>query len=219
MTGHRDHLDYPDNSAHPSDSAHWDTVVQRLNLGIDRAIALVAQMLELARQEAQSSLATEAVDLHTLARDTIAPLLAQAQAKHIDLGLASDSTLHLPPVAGHPDGLHILLRNLLDNAIKYTPEQGRVDVELLLDAGLPVLAVDDSGPGIAPAARERAFDRFFRVPETSASSATNGSGLGLAIVKAIADRHSATLVLTTSPRLGGLRVEVRFTQLPAPQAT
>ncbi len=190
-----------------SDEATREAAVQRLNQGIDRAINLVGQMLVLARQEADSSESrtTEAVDLQALARDVVTEVLPQAQARQIDIGLVGDLPLQ---VQGHPDGLHILLRNLLDNAVKYTPAQGRVDVELLQDGGVAVLAVDDSGPGISPEDRGRAFDRFFRVAD--ADMAASGSGLGLAIVKAIADRHGAHVVLAESARLGGLRVEVRF---------
>ena len=188
-----------------SDEASRDLAVQRLNQGIDRAIALVEQMLVLARQEAQGSQAHAAtpVDLQALVRDGITAVLPQAQARGIDLGLLEGDAV---VVQGNPDGLHILLRNLLDNAIKYTPEHGQVDVELRRDGTVPVLAVDDSGPGLDEEGRARAFDRFYRAADASAS----GSGLGLAIVKAIADQHGATVQLLPSSQLGGLRVEVRF---------
>ena len=107
---------------------------------------------------------------------------------------------------GHAEGLQTLVRNLVDNAIKFAPEGGRVDVELQQSGGRTLLAVDDSGPGIAPEYRERVLDRFFRTPDAGAQ----GSGLGLAIVRAVAERHGASLALTASPTLGGLRVEVRF---------
>ena len=188
-----------------SDEASRDLAVQRLNQGIDRAIALVEQMLVLARQEAQGSQAHAAtpVDLQALVRDGITAVLPQAQARGIDLGLLEGDAV---VVQGSPDGLHILLRNLLDNAIKYTPEHGQVDVELKRDGAVPVLAVDDSGPGLDEEGRARAFDRFYRAADAAAS----GSGLGLAIVKAIADQHGATVQLLPSSQLGGLRVEVRF---------
>jgi two-component system OmpR family sensor kinase len=106
----------------------------------------------------------------------------------------------------------ILLRNLVDNAIKYTPGGGTVDVSVLHDAGTGAgtraiaVTVEDSGPGIPPEERERVFDRFYRVPGSDAA----GSGLGLAIIKAIAERHGATLVLGQSVRLGGLEARVTF---------
>jgi two-component system OmpR family sensor kinase len=109
-------------------------------------------------------------------------------------------------VRGEPDSLRALLRNLLDNAVKYTPEGGRVDIVLERAGEDLLLAVEDSGPGIAQAERERVFDRFRR----AGTQDVPGSGLGLAIVAAVARRHGAQLRLDRSRRLGGLRVEVRF---------
>ena len=187
------------------DEAARDAAVQRLNQGIDRAIALVEQMLVLARQEAQAGQgqAARPVDLQALVRDGITAVLPQAQARGIDLGVLEGDPVVVP---GHPDSLAVLLRNLLDNAIKYSPAQGQVDVGLRQQGGTASLVVEDSGPGIPEAERARVLDRFYRVPDAPA----RGSGLGLAIVKTIADQHGATLLLGVSERLGGLRVEVRF---------
>jgi len=109
-------------------------------------------------------------------------------------------------VSGQPDSLMILLRNLVDNAIKYTPQGGTVDVSVTAQDRNVKVTVEDSGPGIPPAERERVFDRFYRVPGSDAA----GSGLGLAIIKSIAERHGATLVLGESQRLGGLEAAVTF---------
>ena len=187
------------------DEAAREAAVQRLNQGIDRAIALVEQMLVLARQEAQAGQgqAARPVDLQALVRDGITAVLPQAQARGIDLGVLEGDPVVVP---GHPDSLAVLLRNLLDNAIKYSPAQGQVDVGLRQQGGTASLVVEDSGPGIPEAERARVLDRFYRVPDAPA----RGSGLGLAIVKTIADQHGATLLLGVSERLGGLRVEVRF---------
>ena len=127
-----------------------------------------------------------------------------AQARPVDLGLTrADEGV----VSGHAEPLRILLRNLLDNAVKYTPPGGTVDVELRRDGPLHLrLSVEDSGPGIAEDQRARVLDRFHRI----AGSDVAGSGLGLSIVKAIADLHGARLQLDRSARLGGLRVSVRF---------
>lgn len=190
------------------DEATRDAAVQRLNQGIDRAIALVEQMLVLARQEAQAGQgqAAQPVDLQALVRDGITAVLPQAQARGIDLGLLEGGPV---VVQGHPDSLAVLLRNLLDNAIKYSPAQGQVDVGLHQQGGqggTASLVVEDNGPGIPEAERARVLDRFYRVPDAPA----RGSGLGLAIVKTIADQHGATLLLGMSERLGGLRVELQF---------
>jgi two-component system OmpR family sensor kinase len=177
--------------------------VGRLTAGIERATRLVEQLLVLARQEADDSKLAP-LDLTELARRTLGDMAGLAQARQIDLGLHHADQAS---VAGHPDALVILLRNLVDNAIKYTPAGGTVDVELRRAAnGAVTLCVDDSGPGISPEERERVFDRFYRVPGASAG----GSGLGLAIIKAIAERHGATLALEQSERLGGLRVRIEF---------
>jgi len=178
--------------------------VSRLTAGIDRATRLVEQLLVLARQEAAAtSTAARPVDLTDLARRTVADLAGVAAAKGVDIGIQqADPAV----VEGQPDALHILLRNLVDNAIKYTPAGGTADISVRNDAGQTVVTVEDSGPGIPPEERERVFDRFYRV----AGSEAAGSGLGLAIIKAIAERHCASLALGQSARLGGLAATVTF---------
>jgi two-component system OmpR family sensor kinase/two-component system sensor histidine kinase QseC len=108
-------------------------------------------------------------------------------------------------VRGDPAALALLVRNLADNAVRYSPPGAAVEVAVLQEAGDAVLQVDDAGPGIPPAERDRVFDRFYRRDP----GADTGSGLGLAIVRSIADRHGAAVTLGESP-LGGLRVTVRF---------
>jgi two-component system OmpR family sensor kinase len=187
----------------PDDTSR-QAAVARLNDGIDRTIQLVSQLLTLAREEGER--APEArwqrIDLQDLARRAAADVLPQAQAKRIDVGLVTADPVW---VQAQADALHILLRNLLDNAVKYSPEGGQVDVSLVAQPQ-PTLTVEDSGPGIAQAERERVFDRFYRV----AGSEVAGSGLGLAIVKAIAARHGGTVQLSRSQRLGGLKAVVLF---------
>lgn len=191
------------------DPAAREAGIARLNQGIDRAIRLVEQLLVLARAESGGDATQDGpVDLREVVRLAVADVLPQAQAAGIDLGLAGTMTAQPVMVQGQAEALRILLRNLLDNAVKYTPAPGRVDVELRAEDGQALLAVDDNGPGIAPEDRERVFDRFFRANGTQAAT---GSGLGLAIVQAIAQRHGAVLRLEHSARLGGLRVELRFT--------
>lgn len=193
--------------ARAGDEAARGVALARLQQGITRAIQLMQQLLVLARQEAaaQASAALAPVDLAALARQAVAEALPAAQARGIDLGLESGSDAPPRPLTGDADALAILLRNLLDNAIKYTPAPGRVDVLLWPDA----LAVHDSGPGIAADERERVFERFYRGRAVEAP----GSGLGLAIARTIAERHGASLALERSDRLGGLAVTLRW---PAP---
>jgi len=176
--------------------------VGRLTAGIERATRLVEQLLVLARQEADAA-PRQPVALADVARRAVGDLIGVAQARQIDLGLqrADDGV-----VRGQADALMILLRNLIDNAVKYTPGGGTVDVSVLAEGGRITVTVEDSGPGIPPEERERVFDRFYRV----AGSEAAGSGLGLAIIKSIAERHGATLALGESKRLGGLEAKVCF---------
>jgi two-component system OmpR family sensor kinase len=175
--------------------------------GLERATRLVEQLLTLAREEpGVSEVPPASVDLAALAREVIADLAPLAGAKGIDLGLSSTSA---STIKGDADALRTLISNLVDNAIRYTPAGGRVDVALADDAGSVVLTVRDSGPGIAVEDRERVFDRFYR---GSGAGGIRGSGLGLAIVKRIAERHGAGVELGTGIDGRGLGVTVRFTQ-------
>ena len=142
--------------------------------------------------------------LETAASDGIADTHALALARGIDLGLDAEPNVQ---VMGDRDALRTLVRNLVDNAVRYTPAGGRVQVRTANTPQGAVLEVTDSGPGIAAADRERVFDRFYR----RASAPEGGSGLGLAIVKAIADRHGARVTLADAPG-GGLKVTVDFAQ-------
>jgi two-component system OmpR family sensor kinase len=180
--------------------------VGRLTAGIERATRLVEQLLVLARQEAAEA-KLEPVNLTDLVRRTLGDMANAAATREIDLGLHQADEAE---VRGQGDALLVLLRNLVDNALKYTPAGGTVDVSVRAGEGGATLVVEDSGPGISPEERERVFNRFYRVPGSTAT----GSGLGLAIIKAIAERHGATLTLDQSSRLGGLLVQVAFPAAP-----
>jgi two-component system, OmpR family, sensor kinase len=149
--------------------------------------------------------------LDEVVRELVVETLPQADARRIDLGIGRlDST----SVHGHREALAILVRNLVDNAVRHTPEGGVVDVTLEKDAHHVRLRVADSGPGIAPRERERVFDRFYRVPGTPAV----GSGLGLAIVRTIATQHGAQVTLGSGPEDRGLLVTVDFHHNSSPAA-
>jgi len=195
-----------------STEAERATALTELKGGLERATRLVEQLMTLAREEpGVADAPLTAVDLAALAREVVADLAPLAGAKGIDLGLSSAATSVL---SGDPDALRTLISNLVDNAIRYTPAGGRVDVALADDAGSAVLTVRDSGPGIAVEDRERVFDRFYR---GTGAGGIRGSGLGLAIVKHIAERHRADLELGPGIDGRGLGVTVRFPQpIPAP---
>jgi len=165
--------------------------------------------LSLARQEPRADSQRVPVRLDDLAREIVAELVPLADAGRIDLGIAMAKPA---TVAGDADALRTLLRNLLDNAVRYTAPGGRVDVSVeapLSDQmGGARLTVTDDGPGIAPSERVRVFDRFYRRPGT----APPGSGLGLAIVKTIADAHGAGVELADGPGGKGLAITVTFPQ-------
>ncbi|MDQ0607816.1 two-component system OmpR family sensor kinase [Variovorax sp. W1I1] len=195
----------------PDDAAR-EIAVSRLVAGIDRSTRLVEQMLALARHEANMAAGAkpEPVDLGEVARLAISDAVAGAQARRIDIGIAHADAAVV--VEGQPEALRMMLRNLLDNAVKYTPEEGRVDIGIAKLSDAVELSVDDSGPGLPEAERERVLDRFYRSGEPQAP----GSGLGLSIVKSIAELHGATVTLEKSPSLGGLRVRVVFAPSPSP---
>lgn len=175
-----------------SDEAERRAAFGELRQGFERAMHLVQQLLTLARQEpAASGTAHVTVDLAELSRAVVSDLAPLAAAREIDLGALGDAAA---PVSGDPEALRILLSNLVENAIRYTSEGGKVDVSVQHENGSPVLRVQDSGPGIPQQELARVFDRFYRVPGTR----TPGSGLGLAIVRRIADAH-------------GIRVDLRNT--------
>lgn len=174
-----------------------------LSAAVERAIHLVEQLLTLARNEPRASDAELAlVALDTCAADAIGDCHALAVARGIELSLDAQPGIM---IHGDPDALRALVRNLVDNAVRYTPRGGAVRVRCSSTAEAALLEIIDSGPGIPAAERERAFDRFYR----RASAPEEGSGLGLAIVKAIAERHGARVSLADAAG-GGLHVSVNF---------
>jgi two-component system, OmpR family, sensor kinase len=197
--------------ARASSEAERLTAMETLSAGVQRAIRLIEQMLALARQEPRAGSPHGPVRLDELAREVVGELVPLADLRHIDLGITAARALSVP---GDTDALRTLLRNLIDNAVRYTADGGRVDVsleELPAPAGAVRLTVSDDGPGIEPSERARVFDRFYRRPGT----AQPGSGLGLAIVKTIADAHGATVQLGEGPGGRGVAIAVTFPRRPA----
>jgi two-component system OmpR family sensor kinase len=174
--------------------------------GLARATRVVEQLLTLARQEPEAAARPAAeTDLSDLAHEVIAELMPLAESKAIDLGMGRAEPVR---VAGDREGLRVLLANLVDNAVRYTQERGRVDVSTSMADGEAVIEVSDDGPGIPADERDRVFDRFYR----RAGSGAAGSGLGLAIVKAIVGRHGGRVALGEGP--GGRGLTARVTLPP-----
>jgi two-component system sensor histidine kinase TctE len=175
----------------------------------ERASHLANQLLTLARAEPGSSLPIERVpmDLRELVSQSAQAWVPRAMARNIDLGF----DLKEARTVGDPLLLRELLANLLDNALIHTRSGGHVTARTRLDAGNPVLEIEDDGPGIPEEERERVFERFYRVAGTN----TEGGGLGLAIVREIADRHGAGIALHTPSSGEGLLVCIGFVRMPA----
>jgi len=164
----------------------------QLEAGVTRAQHLIEQLLSLSRQDAPGrplAPSREAVDIETLLRESVSQLMVLADARRVDIGFEGS----IAPVVQAPAAeLRSVFDNLIDNALRYAPEGGVVDVRLHEVDGHAVVDVLDNGPGIPASSIGRVFDRFFRVPGAPAG----GSGLGLAIARTAAERH-------------GLRIELR----------
>jgi two-component system sensor histidine kinase QseC len=169
--------------------------------GCDRLVRLVEQMLTLSRLEAGAGTEMATVDLAAIARRSAAELAPRAIAKDQVLDFHSGGSA---PVRGDEMLLGVLVRNLVDNAVRYAPRGAKVEVQVRREDGRVVLDVDDGGPGMDDCARRRLGERFFRV----AGSAESGSGLGWSIVRRIAATHGLEVKVERSIRLGGLAVEV-----------
>lgn len=187
-----------------TDQAERYLALENVLRGVDRATRLVEQLLALARVDPETAAAGyKQVDLHGLAATVMRDLAPLAHAKQIELALEEDAANILCSVLGDDAQLKLLLRNLIDNAIRYTPEGGRVSVSVKNQAGV-MLEVRDTGPGIPEAEREQVLQRFYRI----AGTGQDGSGLGLSIVRRIVELHGAKLVLSDNDIGSGLLVRV-----------
>lgn len=188
----------------------------QLEAGLGRTKRLVEQLLRLARQESpRPADPPVAIQLDGLLKSSIADFMPLADRRSIDLGYAADidATVH-----ANEDELCSLIHNLLDNALRYTPPGGIVDVTLHRDTGVAMVEIADNGPGIPPELLPRVFDRFFRIE----GAETEGSGLGLAIARNAAERNRIGLELSNRVDGSGLIARLRFetatlSALPAPR--
>jgi two-component system sensor histidine kinase QseC len=171
--------------------------------GCDRATRLVAQLLTLARLEAGDAAARHAIDLAPVARGVVAELAPAALARGQTLDFAADDGCR---VAGDATLLEVLVRNLVDNAVRYGGPAVPIEVRVRRDGAQVIVTVEDGGAGLADADLARYGERFFRVTGQDAP----GSGLGGSIARRIAAAHGARLAAGRSPRLGGLAVSVAF---------
>ncbi|WP_423221921.1 sensor histidine kinase N-terminal domain-containing protein [Ideonella margarita] len=199
------------------DSKSVKRSLQQISLSSQRAAHMVNQLLSMARAEdEEQARRQQEFNIVRLATETVQDFVPRAMDKHIDLGYEGpEPGVPVPRLVGQPLLVRELIRNLVDNALQYTPEHGTVTVRVMPDpfGQVVVLQVEDNGPGIPEAERELVFQPFYRTLGTD----VDGSGLGLAIVKEIADKHRAQMLVEPTrsgplpPGTGpGVRFTVRF---------
>lgn len=181
-----------------------------LRQGIERGRNLLDQLLTLAKAQSGAESPAASVSVQAIYRRVLEDLMPLAEAKHIDIG--GDGEQDARVWVNELDMIAVV-KNLVDNAIRYTPNGGRVDLSVRTTNGRAVLCIEDTGPGIALSERERVFDPFYR----TLGSEQIGSGLGLSIVQAIAERIGAEVRLgfTDDANRSGLSVTVLLPQAPS----
>lgn len=178
--------------------------LQALRNGIERSRILLIQLLTFARAEVSTSQSAEMISVHQTFTKVLEDLITLAEAKHIDIGVRQeqDVTLQINEV-----DLITIIKNLVDNAIKFTPEQGHIDLSVQKQGHIVVIEIEDSGCGIPDTEKDRVFDAFYRV----LGNATEGSGLGLSIVKTLLNRVGGQIVLSQAENSStGLKVKLIF---------
>lgn len=190
-----------------SDDALRQHALQATLEGCDRATRLVEQLLTLSRLETGATPALSPLDLQSVVKRVVGDIAPQAIQKHQTIELEAPTHCQ---IAGDATLLSVLIRNLLDNAIRYSPSSAQIHIRLSPDVHGVTLEVQDSGPGMAQADLARIGERFFRVMGTGQS----GSGLGWSIVQRIAAVHQAEVKVSSSEALGGLKVVVHWPEQP-----
>lgn len=182
--------------------------LNKINLASENLSHLVNQLLSLSKSESDSSLSIqfERIDLVKLAKEVCADWVPSALEKRIDLGF--DSNIKNAYIQGNIALLREMMNNLIDNAIRYTPPDGKITVSVKHESTMITLAVQDNGIGIASEDKTRVFERFYRVLGTM----QEGSGLGLNIVKEIAERHQASISLVSEGLNAGTIFTIKFNQ-------
>lgn len=211
LTGLKTQAQFAIREADPEALRH---ALRQIAVGVDRAGRLVNQLLTLARTEGGESAqqSHEPLDLTLLVREVVEDWVMLALEKRIDLGFEAEGGAM---VSGNPFLLRELAKNLIDNALRYTPAGGHVTCRIISTEAAVIFEVEDNGIGITEAQAELVFERFYRVDDAS----TEGSGLGLAIVQEIAVQHDASARLRPNPAGRGAiaRVVFRAWRPPPPQ--
>jgi two-component system sensor histidine kinase QseC len=193
-----------------TDEQDRNKALQKVIESVDRSSHVVAQLLTLSRLGEEEGLSDiRPVAMHKLTVEIMAYLAPQALEKNVEIELTPNPRELF--VMGNDIALGIMIRNIVDNAIRYTPPKGEVKVSIVDEEDWIIFRVVDTGPGIPPDLRERVFERFYRILGTKAS----GSGLGLAIVNQIASLHHAEVRLETPKSGTGLQFDVAFPKYQA----
>ena len=188
------------------DAERKQHALKHIHTSTQHGIRLVNQLLALARNEpgGQSTDSFSTLNLNQLAQECTVNWVHMALEKNIDLGF--EGTAEKVEVQGDANSLMEMLNNLIDNAIRYTPDSGHITVSVRETSQGAELSVEDNGPGIEPQHRERVFERFYRI----LGSGQSGSGLGLSIVAEVAKRHGAELKLDSGSNGMGTKISLRF---------
>ena len=195
------------NAARASSAPEREASLRRMLEGLERTVYLAEQMLAFSRAAAPGNGShLERVALAPLLRESLEVIQQRAHERRCTVEIAVDPAAMETAVNGDRQKLLSLATNLLDNAVRYGPEKGRVGVSLRREGNTAVLSVSDDGPGIPAELRERVFESYYRIPGTAGS----GGGLGLAIVREIAEAHGARVAIEDGPGERGTRVVVRF---------
>lgn len=196
-----------------------DIAMRNILKSVDRCTRLIHQLLTFSRLGEKAFFENKSwINLHSIAAEVVAELAPFALEKHIEIELLElETDSHNKSIFPNPSfklfgnemAINMLVRNLVDNAIRYTPNGGRISVELLKEEKYQstiILRVRDTGNGIPEELRERVFERFYRIP----GSESSGSGLGLPIVKKVSDAHKAKIKLGTPSDGRGLQIDIVF---------
>ena len=187
------------------DEKSHQRALDKITQCVDRCSRVVTQLLTLSNLRPNEPLKEiQTVDLSKLAQEIIAEIASDAVHKHIDISFNASATPAI--LQGNATLLQVLMRNLIDNAIRYTPEQGQVHVSTKVEDKQIIFCVEDSGPGVPEELYTRIFDRFYRQLGNQAS----GSGLGLSIVQQIAELHHAKIKVSKPAKHSGLSINVLF---------
>jgi two-component system sensor histidine kinase QseC len=191
------------NALQAPDPADRNDALRQLGGGVERATRVITQLLTLARLDPNVvQLAMVKLDLLGFVRNELAELIPLSLDRQQELNLDADESADYQLLADGPS-LDTLLQNLVSNAVQYTPPGGRIQVQLQAQADAVLLRIQDSGPGVEAALRDKLFERFYR------QGSGQGAGLGLSIALRVVELHRGSISLNASP-LGGLEVCVRL---------